>query len=305
VRIGELWADEDRPTVDGEWVRGILILGRVSKNPADTNGAARGKSKVTRKFNRICESAALYGKFDGADAHIGPHKFDGAYPDDAKLGSFHNVTSTAKGLRADLKCRKIGETWHPQAAALRDNIEHNRPFGGFSPLFDGDVDPATGEVMTVDAVAGVDWVPNPGSLKSIVESETEDDGTKIAEELADLKGQHEELQGKHEALQAAHEELQGKHQEQEKRIGECRDLIGECRTRIGESENAMSKHLEEFHKPDDKEPDPKEQKKADEKAEEPKKIAESHSGGARTQTFPSRAVTASAVVDPFTFVRGA
>ena len=170
MKIGELWADDERPTIDGDWIRGILVLGRASKNPADTDGPSRGKSKVTRKFNVICESAALYAKFDGAPAHIGPHQFDGAYPDDALMGTFHNPASTAKGLRMDLQCRKVGESYHPQALALRDNIEHSRPFGGFSPLFDGDTDQATGEVRTVEAVAGIDWVPNPGSVKSIVES---------------------------------------------------------------------------------------------------------------------------------------
>ena len=319
MRIGEYWADEDRPTIDGDWIRGILVLGRQSKNPVDTDGSKRGSSKVTRKFNVICESKALYGKFDGTEAHIGPHRFDGSYPDDALMGTFHNAVSTSKGVRMDMKCRKIGEAYHPQCMALRDNIEHNRPFGGFSPLFDGNSDMTTGEVQSVDAVCSIDWVPNPGSVRSIMESEADEeaedesykkmaaeldklrgmheqlDGAhkelvgkheklaaeheKIGEELEGLKGEHEELKGKHEALQTAHEELQGKHDEHEKQLGEHRDLIGECRTRMGESEAAI-----EDLKARDKEPS---------KEEEPTKIAESvATGGARTQTIP-RATTAS------------
>ena len=186
MKIGELWADSDKPTIDGDHIRGILILGRQSKNPADTDGAKRGTSKVTRKFNVICESAALYGKFEGAEAHIGPHQFTGDYPEHAKMGTFLNVVSTPKGLRADLLCRRIGETFHPQAAALRDNVEHDRPFGGFSPIFDGDVNAATGEVTSVERVAGVDWVPNPGSVRSIVEAEVEPDSL-LARRIAECE----------------------------------------------------------------------------------------------------------------------
>ena len=175
MKIGELWADAEKPTIDGDWIRGILVLGRASKNPVDTDGGTRGKSKVTRKFNLVCESAALFGKFDGAAAHIGPHQYDGSYPDHARMGTFRNPTSTAKGVRMDLECRKIGESYHPQAAALRDNIQHDRPFGGFSPLFDGESDMASGEVLKVDAVASIDWVPSPASVRSIVEGESEAD----------------------------------------------------------------------------------------------------------------------------------
>ena len=202
MRIGELYYDEDRPTIDGDWIRGVLVLGRVSKNPADTDGTKKGISKVTRKFNIICESQALYSKFDGCEAHIGPHKMDGAYPDDAIMGSWHNPVTHVKGLRMDIKCRKIGEAYHPQAAALRDHVEHNRPFGGFSPLFDGDVDYASGEVTTVDAVSGIDWVPAAGSVKSIMESE-------------------------------ADETFEARHVDHEKRLVDHETRIAECEMRMG------------------------------------------------------------------------
>ena len=302
MRIGELWADEDRPTIDGDWIRGILVLGRQSRNPVDTDGSKRGTSRVTRKFNVICESQALYGKFDGTQAHIGPHKYDGSYPEDALMGTFHNPISTPKGVRMDLQCRKIGEAYHPQCAALRDNIEHNRPFGGFSPLFDGNSDMSTGEVQTVDAVCSIDWVPNPGSVRSIVESEAV--AYDAAHELGELGAKHEQLKKEHEELREKHEDLVAKHEEHEKQIGECRTMIGECHSRIGESEAAIAE-LKESRKEKEEEPAKEEEKKADEADEKPAKIAESRAGGARTEPIPVVTSASGSVVvtDLYKFIR--
>ena len=216
MKIGEYWASEEKPVIEGDYIRGLLILGRTSKNPADTDGGRRGTSTVTRKFNKICESETLYNKFDGVAAHIGPHKFDGSYTDDEWMGSFHNVVSTAKGLRADLLCRKVGEAYHPQAVALRDHIEHDRGFGGFSPLFDGDTDMSTGEVQTVDAVCSIDWVTQSASTKSISESEAM--AYEHGKEVAELRAEHEKA-------------------------------IAECNTRIGECHEALSRHIAEYHSP--------------------------------------------------------
>ena len=188
MKIGELWADEERPTIDGDYVRGILVLGRVSKNPVDTDGGTRGTSTVTRKFSKICESAALFNRFDGAKAHVGPHKYDGNYPDADQIGTFHGPKSTPKGVRMDLLCRKIGESYHPQALALRDNIQNARPFGGFSPMFEGECDMTSGEVYSVGSVMSIDWVANPSATKSIVESEAETaDWQALRNEVAELR----------------------------------------------------------------------------------------------------------------------
>src|SRR5208282_916359 len=143
---------------------------------------------VTRKFSKICESAALFNKFDGAKAHVGPHKYDGNYPDADQIGTFHGPKSTPKGVRMDLLCRKIGESYHPQALALRDNIQNARPFGGFSPMFEGECDMASGEVTSVGSVMSIDWVANPSATKSIVESEAETaDWQALRNEVTELR----------------------------------------------------------------------------------------------------------------------
>lgn len=209
MRIGEYWANDEKPVIEGDFIRGLLILGRNSKNPADTEGSRKGTSKVSRKFNVICESQALYTKFDGTPAHIGPHKYDGAYTDAELMGSFHNIVSTAKGLRGDLLCRKIGESYHPQAIALRDHITHDRGFGGFSPLFDGETDMTTGEVQTVDGVCSIDWVPQAASTKS------------IAEEAAE------------ETFESRHEEHEERLEEHGKRLDDHETRIAECEARMG------------------------------------------------------------------------
>lgn len=220
MRIGEYWADEEKPSIDGDWIRNVLVLGRNSVNPADTDGGRRGASKITRKFNLICESQALYSKFDKAPAHIGPHKFDGSYKADDLMGTWHNPVSSTKGLRMDILCRKIGESYHPQAIALRDHIQHDRAFGGFSPLFDGETNMATGEVQTVDNVCSIDWVPQPGSSKSIAEAASEPN-----------------------TYEARHEEHERRLDDHETRIAECEARMGE---RIAEAVAiAMTKKAEE------------------------------------------------------------
>lgn len=264
MKIGELWQDDDRPVLDGDWVRGILVLGRVSKNPADTDGAIKGKSSVTRKFNKICESESLFIKFDKAPAHIGPHKFDGSYTDDDLMGTWHNPVSTTKGLRMDILCRKIGEAYHPQASALRDHIEHNRPFGGFSPLFDGDTDMVSGEVQTVDSVAGIDWVPLAGSVRSIVESE-------------------------------AAETFESRHAEHKKRLDDHETRIAECEARMGkqiaEAVAAEVKKLSEI------------EAATKSKVAEAAAEVVSVSSGARTVPPPAVKTVQADRIDPFQFIR--
>jgi hypothetical protein len=89
------------------------------------------------------------------------------------IGTFCNARTSDKGIRADLVCLRGAEGLHPQAAALRDNIQHHRPFGGFSPRFDFTIDPVTGEVQTILAVESIDLVPQPASVKSALEGEPE------------------------------------------------------------------------------------------------------------------------------------
>jgi hypothetical protein len=260
---------------------------------------------VKRKFHKVIgEQATL---FDGVEGHLGPHRFVGAYPDADKLGTFVNPRQTAKGLRMDL----IGEETAVQFLSLRDHINNNRPFGGFSPLMDGSVDRDTGET-TISSVKSIDWVPQPASVKSIAESEAV--AYDAAHELGELGAKHEQLVKEHEELKGKHEALGAEHEETKKAIGECRTLIGECHSRIGESEAALAKHVEEFHKPDEeetkeKEPDKEEEKKEDVKDEEPAKIAESKAavthGGARTQTIPvvTPASADAPITDLFKFIR--
>lgn len=270
MRIGEYWANDEKPVIDGDYIRGLLILGRQSKNPADTDGSLRGTSKVSRKFNQICESPALYSKFDGAAARIGPHKFDGSYTEDESLGTFHNTISTPKGLRADLLCRKVGESYHPQAIALRDHIQHDRAFGGFSPLFDGQTDMSTGEVQTVDGVCSIDWVPQAASTKSIAESDVE------------------------ETFESRHAEHTKRLDEHETRIAECEARMG---ARIAEAvAEALEKSKEKWKSTIKIDPQVWEAKIAE-------SLPEDKPSGIRTQPIPTITPAVQSAVDPFKFIR--
>jgi hypothetical protein len=283
--IGEYWADDEKPIVDGDVIRNLLVLGPVSVNAADAFNGKTGRLAVKRKFHHVIgEQSAL---FDGVEGHLGPHRFVGEYPEADKLGKFVNPRKTDKGLRMDL----IGESSFVQFQALKDHINNNRPFGGFSPLMDGSVNPESGET-TISAVKSIDWVPNAASVKSIAESEA----TALDTGIGELGAKHEALKTAHEELKGKHEALSAEHEETKKQIGECRTMIGECHRRIGES---MTEHETKFHA----EPT-EEQKKKDEederariaesiaaiKAEEAKKIAESvasnGNGGARNQPIP-------------------
>lgn len=298
--IGEFWADDEKPIVDGNIIRNLLVLGPVSANAADAFNGSTGRLAVKRKFHKVIgEQATL---FDGVEGHLGPHRFVGAYPEADKLGTFVNPRQTAKGLRMDL----IGEESAVQFLSLRDHINNNRPFGGFSPLMDGRVDADTGET-TISSVKSIDWVPQPASVKSIAESEAV--AYDAAHELGELGAKHEQLKKEHEELKGKHEALHGDHEETKKQIGECRTMIGECHSRIGESEAAIAelkeKKGDEEPDEDDKEPPKEDEKKEDVKDEEPKKIAESRAGGARTQPIPvvTPAADRTVVTDIFKFIR--
>jgi len=197
--------DEDRPTLDGPYIRNILILGRESKNAFNSSRTASGDALAPRRrFNLIVDSAEEVAKFADRPAFI-LHK--PAPRDDADLlGAFENPRSTPKGIRADLKCRQIdgSEEYVPQCVALRDNVEHARPFGGFSPTFDFLVSPDDGEVQKILACESVDLVAQPASVKSAVESEAEEEKEPEYVEKAEheaLKGDHERLRTEHGALE--------------------------------------------------------------------------------------------------------
>lgn len=166
--------DDDRPTIDGDYIRGMLILGRESKNAFDASRTSIGTiSGPRRKFNRVIDAVEEVAKFGDRPAYM-LHKPAPRIEHDL-LGTFENPRGTPKGLRADLKCRKMEgkEEFVPQAMALRDNVMHARPFGGFSPTFDFMVNPEDGEVVKILACESIDLVPQPATVRSAVESEEE------------------------------------------------------------------------------------------------------------------------------------
>jgi hypothetical protein len=142
-----------------------------------------------------------YQKFEGLPSYI-LHKASHSEAD--KLGTFHNPTPTKKGLRMDLLCLKVNEEYHPQVIALRDNVTHNRPFGGFSPDFDIEVDMVTGAVESIMEARSIDLVAQPASVKSAVEEHTdqeEDDARYVKkEDLEKVLAAHEELKENHASL---------------------------------------------------------------------------------------------------------
>ena len=174
---GSEWViDDEIPTIQGDYIENILVLGRESKNAWNATVNTPGDPKgPRRKFNVLLAAAEEVAKFGDRPANI-LHK---PLPrDDAdKIGEFDRPAVSPKGLRMRMLCRKLKnaagvESYHPQAAALRDNIEHRRPFGGFSPRFDFQIDPTTGEVQTIVAVESIDLVPMPASVRSALEDQT-------------------------------------------------------------------------------------------------------------------------------------
>ena len=308
MRIGEYWAsDDEKPVVDGDTIRNLLVLGPVSVNAADAFRGKVGKLAVKRKFHHVIgEQSSL---FDGVEGHLGPHRFVGEYPTTDRLGKFVNPRATDKGLRMDL----IGESSLIQFQALKDHIEHDRPFGGFSPLMDGSVNLETGET-TISAVKSIDWVPNSASVKSIAESEAEEEEEnesyeKMAGELDKLKsmheelgksheelaGKHEKLGEEHEALKAKHEDLVGEHHKLGEEVACLKTAHAEHEKRIGESETAIESL--------------KTEKKEAEETEKPAEIAESIAtptpGGARTEPIPkvTPVTPAAPITNLFSYIR--
>ena len=209
ISATEYVVDEDRPTLDGEWIRNVLILGRESKNPFNATRTSPGDPTAPRrKFNLIINSAEEVAKFNDKPSYM-LHK-PAPRKDDDLIGTFENPRAANKGLRMDFKCRKIAgtEEYVPQVVALRDNIAKKRPFGGFSPTFDFTVNPDNGEVQTIIACESIDLVPTPASVKSAVESDALDIGT----DLGSLHEKHDALRKEHEELKKDHEELKSSHE---------------------------------------------------------------------------------------------
>lgn len=210
--VCEYWADEDKPVIDGDWIHNVLVLGKHSKNSADSTAYGAGTSKVKRSYDRICTVSEEYQKLDNRPSFI-LHKPQG-HPEQDLLGTFHNPAPCDKGIRMSFLCKKVGESYHPQVIALRDNIQHGRPFGGFSPLFDElQYDLTTGEVLTIGVVDSIDLVPNPATVKSAVEAEhtdqAEDDERYVKkEDLVKLLSDHAALRNEHESLRTAHKALE-------------------------------------------------------------------------------------------------
>lgn len=172
IHGSEYISGDEVPTIDGDYIRGVLVLGRESKNPWNATTTSGGDPKgPRRKFNRILSASEEIAKLAGKAfiLHKAAPRDDNDY-----IGDFENPRESMLGARADLKCRKINgsENFHPQAAALRDNIDKRRPFGGFSPRFDFTIDPSTGEVQSILACESIDLVPQPASVRSAVEEDS-------------------------------------------------------------------------------------------------------------------------------------
>jgi hypothetical protein len=178
IKGSEWCASEEAPEVQGDFIRGLLVLGRESKNAWNASTDSPGDSKgPRRKFNVLLSAQEELAKFADKPAYLlhRPSPRDEA----DQIGVFSKPRSTDKGLRMDLQLLHVngaeGSTHlHPQGAALIDNIQHKRPFGGFSPRFDFQIDPTTGEVHTIVAVESIDLVPMPASVRSALEEETVD-----------------------------------------------------------------------------------------------------------------------------------
>lgn len=167
----EFSACDESPEVQGDFIRGLLVLGRESKNAWNASVNSAGDAKgPRRKFNVLLSATEEVAKFAAKPAYM--LHMPSPRDDADKFGEFSSPRVTEKGLRMDLQLLRTAEGLHPQAAALKDNIERRRPFGGFSPRFDFQIDPTTGEVQTIVAVESIDLVPQPASVKSALESES-------------------------------------------------------------------------------------------------------------------------------------
>ncbi len=182
----EYTLSDEGPYLDGDYIRNILVLGNASKNAWNASRTSAGDvNGPRRKFNKLIHASEEIAKFNGRPAYM-LHK-PAPRLDVDLIGSFENAKPADKGLRMDLKCRKVegSEDYVPQIVALRDNVEHKRAFGGFSPTFDFTIDPSDGETQTILACESIDLVPQPASVKSAVESSAEPDEPEYA-----LKAEH-------------------------------------------------------------------------------------------------------------------
>ena len=191
----------DKPFVDeGEgYIRNLLILGKKSKNPIDLTNPRSPK----RNYIKITSDPVQYAKFEAKVSYI---LHEDQHTDNDTLGTFHNVKSSPKGLRADLKYVLN----NPQVEALIDNIKNERPFGGFSPTMvvtESQINMDTGEVLGIESVDSIDLVANPGTVKSITEEEEEPKEYASKEEHNKLREEHDELKRMCEDLLSSHKEL--------------------------------------------------------------------------------------------------
>ena len=259
----------DKPTIDGDYIRNLAILGPVSVNPDDP----KNPNSPKRNYRSIIGATEEVKKFTGPSYVMHEKSLGRKRTDADKIGDFLNPRADADGImRADLLCRKMVvegvEAYHPQAAAIRDNIEHNRPFGGFSPTLDYQINTYTGEVKRIDQVESIDYVANPATVKSVVEEEEnaeEEDESKPKdsekeekshmgkEEIEKLKGEHEALKTDHEALRNEHGQLEEKmgflsddhdklrneHSALEERMKNCEECMAASRKEATEAKEAV------------------------------------------------------------------
>lgn len=215
------------PTIDGDYIRNLLILGPVSVNPDDP----KNPNSPKRNYRSIIGATEEVAKFTGPSYVMHEKNLGRKRTEEDRIGDFISPRSTPDGIRADLLCRKLvtegKEGYHPQAAAIRDNIEHHRPFGGFSPTLDYQINTYTGEVKRIDQVESIDYVTNPATVRSVVEEEEPKEEVKDSpakesekEEKAEVsKEEHEKLKGEHEALKTDHEALRNEHGQLEEKMG--------------------------------------------------------------------------------------
>ena len=114
---------DDSPSLDGDYIRNVLVLGLESKNAWNASRTGAGDpAGPRRKFHKVVSASEEIAKFAGKPAYI-LHKPSPRNADDL-IGTFDSPKSTDKGVRMDLLCRKVSgtESYHPQIVALRDAI---------------------------------------------------------------------------------------------------------------------------------------------------------------------------------------
>lgn len=196
----EYTISDEGPFLDGDYIRNILVLGLQSKNAWNANRTGPGDvSGPRRKFNKIISSTEEVAKFDNKPAYM-LHKPQPRSDNDL-IGTFSSPKPCTKGLRMDLLCRKVNgsEEYVPQVIALRDNVQHKRDFGGFSPTMDFTIDPTDGETQTILGCESIDLVPQPASVKSAVEGNHEEPDGDEMEYVT--KEEHEKIRAEHGALE--------------------------------------------------------------------------------------------------------